>query len=300
MINFNIKLVEDDTGKPLPNTTYHLEYKNNIKPHKTDSSGIESGIKADVSQSISVYLDDDGGKKQSIYSMAFPVTGDLNGQTKVLKVPVVTLQLKFIDKNKKPISNYQFKTVYRGRTSEIRKANTRGIATVKALAGQQIEVIHQASGKASSNIVTDGSTEWTYSTDKLTENTTSSAGSTTSSQASSTMPSSQKPSPTKPSTSSDVSKGTVIRNDKITQQGPTHEVKTDQAKITIKFLDEATNKPLSGLTYWTQSTKYGKNASTTRSDGTRGRTHDSDVGISIAVLVNENGKEIKKGTIVNP
>ena len=56
--------------------------------------------------------------------MSFPVTGDLNGQTKVLKVPVVTLQLIFIDKNKKPVPNYEFKTVYRGRTSEIRKATT--------------------------------------------------------------------------------------------------------------------------------------------------------------------------------
>ena len=297
-VTFNIKLIEGDTGKPLPNTIYHLEYKNNIKPHTTDSSGVKSGITADVSQSIGVYLDDDGGKKQSIYSMAFTVTGDLNGQTKVLKVPVVTLQLIFIDKNKKPVPNYEFKTVYRGRTSEIRKANARGIAVVKALAGQQLKIIHVVANKFTSNIVTDGSTEWTYSTDKLTENNSSSAGSTTSSQAPSTTPSSQKPSPTKPSTSSDVSKGTVIRNDKVTQQGPTHEVKTDQAKITIKFVDEATNKPLSGLTYWTQSTKYGKNPSTTGSDGTRGRTHDSDVGISIAVIVNENGKEVKKGTIV--
>src|SRR5690606_16365254 len=81
-------------------------------------------------------------------------------------------------------------------------------------------------------------------------------------------------------------------------KGPTQEVGSDKAKITIKFLDEATNKPLSGLTYWTQSDKYGKNPSTTGSDGTRGRAHDSDVGVSIAVLVNENGKEIKKGTVI--
>lgn len=294
---FNIKLVEGDTGKPLPNTAYHLDYKNNIKPHKTDSSGVESGIKADVSQSISVYLDDDGGKKQSIYSMAFPVTGDLNGQTKVLKVPVVTLQLKFIDKTKKPIPNYAFKTVYRGRTSEIRKANARGIATVTALAGQQLKVIHIAANKFTRNIVTEGATEWTFDTGKLIKGSSSSASSA--SNLSSNNPSSaQKPNGTKPNTSSPVDKGNVIRNDKITQKGPTHEVKTDQAKITIKFLDEATDKPLSGLTYWTQSTKYGKNPATTGSDGTRGRTHDSDVGISIVVLVNENGKEVKKGTIV--
>lgn len=293
-VTFNIKLVEGDTGKPLPNTTYHLEYKNNIKPHKTDSSGIESGIKADVNQSISVYLDDDDGKKQSIYSMAFPVTGDLNGQTKVLKVPVVTLQLKFIDKNKKPVPNYEFKTVYRGRTSEIKKANARGIATVKALAGQQIKVIHQAIGKVSSNIVTVGKNGWIYGVDKLIEDSSSIISST----ASDTVPSNTSPSSQNPNNTSDVDKGDVIRNDKITSTGPTHEVTTDKARITIKFVDEATNKPLSGLTYWTQSTKYGKNASTSGSNGTRGRTHDSDVGIRITVLVNEDGKEVKKGTIV--
>lgn len=293
-VTFNIKLVEGDTGKPLPNTTYHLEYKNNIKPHKTDSSGIESGITADVSQSISVYLDDDGGKKQSIYSMAFPVIGDLNGQTKILKVPVVTLQLIFVDKNKKPVPNYEFKTVYRGRISEIKKANARGIATVKALAGQKLKIIHVAVNKFTSNIVTDGSTKWTYNTDKLIGD-PSNSPSSTSNVATSTPSSSQKPDNTKPSATD---KGNIIRNDKITPKGPTHEIKTDKAKITIKFLDEDTNQPLSGLTYWTQSTKYGKNASTTGSDGTRGRTHDSDVGVSIAVLVNENGKEVKKGTII--
>jgi len=296
-VTFNIKLVEADTGKPLPNTTYHLEYKNNIKTHKTDGSGIESGITADVSQSISVYLDDDGGKKQSIYSMAFPVIGDLNGQTKILEVPVVTLQLIFVDENKKPVPNYEFKTVYRGRISEIKKANARGIATVKALAGQKLKIIHVAVNKLTSNIVTDGSTKWTYNTDKLIEDPSNSPSSTssTSNVATSTPSSSQKSDNTKPSATD---KGNIIRNDKITPKGPTHEIKTDKAKITIKFLDEDTNKPLSGLTYWTQSTKYGKNASTTGSDGTRGRTHDSDVGVSIAVLVNENGKEVKKGTII--
>ena len=293
-MTFNIKLVEADTGKPLPNTTYHLEYKNNIKTHKTDGSGIESGITADVSQSISVYLDDDSGKKQSIYSMAFPVIGDLNGQTKILKVPVVTLQLIFVDKNKKPVPNYEFKTVYRGRISEIKKANARGIATVKALAGQKLKIIHVAVNKFTSNIVTDGSTKWTYNTDKLIGD-PSNSPSSTSNVATSTPSSSQKPDNTKPSATD---KGNIIRNDKITPKGPTNEIKTDKAKITIKFLDEDTNKPLSGLTYWTQSTKYGKNASTTGSDGTRGRTHDSDVGVSIGVLVNENGKEVKKGTIV--
>ena len=230
--------------------------------------------------------------------MAFTVTADLNGQTKVLKVPVVTLQLKFIDKEKKPIPNYEFKTVYRGRTSENRKTNARGIANIKALAGQQIKVIHLSSSKVSSNIVTNGVNGWTYSTDKLIEDSSSSASPTSSSHTSSSIPSSQEPIPKKSSASSDVDKGNIIRNDKITPKGPTQEIGSDKARITIKFVDEKTGKPLSGLSYITQSDKYGKKTSTTGSDGTRGRTHDSDVDIKIAVIVNENGKEIKKDSII--
>ena len=75
------------------------------------------------------------------------------------------------------------------------------------------------------------------------------------------------------------------------------EVASDEAKITIKFVDEATNKPLSGLSYWTQSDKYGKNPSVTSSDGTRGRAHNSLVGVDITVPVYEDGKKVKKDVI---
>ena len=143
--------------------------------------------------------------------MAFPVIGDLNGQTKILKVPVVTLQLIFVDKNKKPVPNYEFKTVYRGRISEIKKANARGIATVKALAGQKLKIIHVAVNKFTSNIVTDGSTKWTYNTDKLIGD-PSNSPSSTSNVATSTPSSSQKPDNTKPIATD---KGNIIRNDKI-------------------------------------------------------------------------------------
>ena len=44
--------------------------------------------------------------------MAFPVTGDLNGQTKVLKVPVVSFVIKFVDRHNNVISNYEFMTLY--------------------------------------------------------------------------------------------------------------------------------------------------------------------------------------------
>ncbi len=71
------------------------------------------------------------------------------------------------------------------------------------------------------------------------------------------------------------------------------EVSSDETKITIKFVDEATNKPLSGLSYWTQS----DNLSVTNGDGTRGRAHNSLVGVDITVLVYEDGKEVKKDVI---
>ncbi|MGP5501286.1 hypothetical protein [Psychrobacter faecalis] len=301
-VTFNIKLVEGDTGKPLPNTTYHLEYKNNIKPHKTDSSGIESGITADVSQSISVYLDDDDGKKQSIYSMAFPVTGDLNGQIKVLKVPVVSFSIKFVDNNNQPIPRYEFKTLYRGRKSAIKRANRQGISTIKALAGQKLTVIDGQDIAQTTAIVTYGSKQWTMiiGTD-ITEEDISDTSDTLSQEASATPKTSKQEDKLKPQTEQNpvikVEKPKVTEVEKKTETGPMLEVASDEAKITIKFVDEATNKPLSGLSYITQSTKYGKNTSVTGKDGSRGRTHDSLVGIDITVLVYEDGKNVEKDVI---
>lgn len=298
-VTFNIKLVEADTGKPLPNTTYHLEYKNNIKPHKTDSSGIESGITADVGQSIGVYLDDDDSKKQSIYSMAFPVTGDLNGQTKVLKVPVVSFSIKFVDNNNQPIPHYEFKTLYRGRHSAIKRANRQGISTIQALAGQKLTVIDGQDRAQTTAIVTYGSKQWTMiiGTDITEED----ISDTLSQEASTTPETSKQEDKPKPQTEQNpvikVEKPKVTEVEKKTETGPTLEVASDEAKITIKFVDEATNKPLSGLSYITQSTKYGKNTSVTGNDGTRGRTHDSLVGVDITVLVYEDGKEVEKDVI---
>ena len=302
-VTFNIKLVEGDTGKPLPNTTYHLEYKNNIKPHKTDSSGIESGVTADVSQSIGVYLDDDNGKKQSVYNMAFPVTGDLNGQTKVLKVPVVAFSIKFVDNSNQPIPHYEFKTLYRGRQSAIKRANRQGISTIKALAGQKLTLIDGQGRAQTTAIVTYGSKQWTMMIGtNITEEDISDASDILNQEASTTPETSEQEDKPKPQTEQNpvikVEKPKVTEVEKKTETGPTLEVASDEARITIKFVDEVTNKPLSGLSYITQSTKYGKNTSVTGNDGTRGRTHDSDVGIRIKVLVNEGGKEIEKDVII--
>ena len=300
-VTFNIKLVESDTGKPLPNTIYHLEYENNIKPHKTDSSGIESDIKAEVSQSIGVYLDDDNGKKQSIYSMAFPVTGDLNGQTKVLKVPVVTLRLIFIDKNKNPVSNYEFKILYRDRQSAIKRANSQGISTIKALAGQKLTVIDGQGRAQTTAIVTYGSKQWTMIIGtNITKEDISDVSDALSQEAPATSKTSKQDEALKTETEQNpiikLEKSEVKEIEKKTEEGPVLEV-SNLAKITIKFVDEKTNKPLSGLSYITQSNLYGKNTSVTGKDGTRGKVHESKVGIDITVLIYENGKEVKKDVI---
>lgn len=49
---FNIKLVEGDTGKPLPNTAYHLDYKNNIKPTAQVLNQASKQMSANLSASI--------------------------------------------------------------------------------------------------------------------------------------------------------------------------------------------------------------------------------------------------------
>lgn len=296
-VTFNIQLVEGDTGKPLPNQTYYLDYKNNIKPHTTDASGIDANIKADVDQSISVLLPDDDGKKQSIYSMAFPVTVDLNEQTKVLKVPVVSFSIRFVDVNDKIIPNYAFKTIYRDRESKIRKANSQGITQLKALAGQKITIIDSKDRAKASGIVTDGALKWTIRINGLgvEEAKTDDKSPKTVNDVENGNQSKSDISPEdKPTPEIKVEKPKIKEKETITEKGPTHEVESDETEVVIKFLDESTNKPISGLTYFTEST-YGKNASVTGSDGTRGKPHISAIGVEITVLVYEDGKEVEKG-----
>ena len=235
--------------------------------------------------------------------MAFPVTGDLNGQTKVLKVPVVSFSIKFVDNNNQPVPHYEFKTLYCGRQSAIKRANRQGISTIKALAGQKLTVVDGQGRAQTTAIVTYGSKQWTMIIGKdITEEDISDVSNTLSQEISTTPKTSKQENKPKPQTEQNpvikVEKPKVTEVEKKTETGLMLEVASDEAKITINFVDEATNKPLSGLSYITQSTKYGKNTSVTGNDGTRGRTHDSDVGVSIAVLVNENGKEVKKGTII--
>lgn len=300
-VTFNIQLVEADTGKPLPDTTYYLEYKNNIKPHKTDGSGMDSGIKADICESINVWLDDDDEKKQSIYSMAFPVTNDLNGQTKVLKVPVASFNITFVNKDNKPLPNYKFMTLYRGKQSSVKTANAQGIANVKALVGQKLTIINDKEAAKVTKIVTDGAKNWLVMVDKnITAEDVKNAKNSLAKEPLVNDEDSKEDSKNKDRKEAKVQvvKPSIKETEKITEKGPTLEVKSDQARVTIKFIDESTNKPLSGLTYFTQSNKYGKNSSVTGSDGTRGRPHESLVGVVITVLVYEEGKEVKKGTIV--
>ena len=93
--------------------------------------------------------------------MAFPVTGDLNGQTKVLKVPVVSFSIKFVDNNNQPIPHYECKTLYRGRKSAIKRANRQGISAIKALAGQKLTIIDGQDRAQTTASVTYGSKQWT-------------------------------------------------------------------------------------------------------------------------------------------
>lgn len=233
--------------------------------------------------------------------MAFPVTGDLNRQTRVLKVPVITLQLKFVDKSKKPIPNYQFKTIYRGRTSETKKANVRGIATIKALAGQHLTLIDGEERATTTAIVTYGSKSWTIIIGKnILKEDVSKVSKSKEKAIPETSPvvRESKSTAKENATQTKIEKPKIKEVEKKTKNGPTLEVESDQTEVTIQFIDEKTNKPLSGVSYITKSVKYGKNTSVTGKDGTRGRPHGSLVGVEITVLVNEDGKEVKKDSFV--
>ena len=233
--------------------------------------------------------------------MAFPITEDLNGQNKVLKVPVVSFSVKFINKEGQLLSNYKFMTVYRGKQSAMKETNTQGIVHIKALAGQKLTFIDGKNDNKGTKIVTNGSKQWVIVIDKniSTEDIDRVSDTLGDSNSEETKPAEtpiEVAAEEKQTAQLKIEKPKVTETEVVTEDGPDLKVESDETQITIKFLDEETGKPLSGLSYITQSDKYGKNTSVTGSDGTRGRTHDSLVGIDITVLVYEGGKEVRKGS----
>lgn len=129
-VNFNIEIVEGDSGKAISNMNFFLTYKGNIKKHTADSRGIKQGINAEEGQDIEVSVEGDG-QKQVIHH--FQVSAALKNKTVKVKLPVHSFNIS-VTQDDKIVPNTLFSLFYRGREIP-KRTNNRGVINVRMLTG---------------------------------------------------------------------------------------------------------------------------------------------------------------------
>ena len=129
-VNFNIEIVEGDSGKAISNMNFFLTYKGNIKKHTADSRGVKQGIIAEEGQDVEVSVEGDG-QKQVIHH--FQVTTALKNTTVKVKLPVHSFNIS-VTQDGKPVPNTLFSLFYRGREIP-KRTNNRGVMSVRMLTG---------------------------------------------------------------------------------------------------------------------------------------------------------------------
>ena len=129
-VNFNIEIVEGDSGKAISNMNFFLTYKGNIKKHTADSRGIKQGINAEEGQDIEVSVEGDG-QKQVIHH--FQVSAALRNKTVKVKLPVHSFNIS-VTQDDKIVPNTLFSLFYRGREIP-KRTNNRGVINVRMLTG---------------------------------------------------------------------------------------------------------------------------------------------------------------------
>ncbi|MCJ0829422.1 hypothetical protein MN869_13325 [Acinetobacter sp. NIPH1876] len=129
-VNFNIEIVEGDSGKAISNMNFFLTYKGNIKKHTADSRGVKQDIIAEEGQDVEVSVEGDG-QKQVIHH--FQVTTALKNTTVKVKLPVHPFNIS-VTQDGKPVPNTLFSLFYRGREIP-KRTNNRGVMNVRMLTG---------------------------------------------------------------------------------------------------------------------------------------------------------------------
>lgn len=129
-VNFNIEIVEGDSGKAISNMNFFLTYKGNIKKHTADSRGVKQGIIAEEGQDIEVSVEGDG-QKQVIHH--FQVNAALKNKTIKVKLPIHSFNIS-VTQDGKPVPNTLFSLFYRGREIP-KRTNNSGVMNVRMLTG---------------------------------------------------------------------------------------------------------------------------------------------------------------------
>lgn len=129
-IQFNVQIVEGDSGKPIPNMNFFLTYKGNIKKHTANNNGVRQGVVAEEGQDIEVSVEGDG-QKQVIHH--FKVSSALNNQIVKVKLPVHSFNIT-VTQDGKNVANTLFSIFYRGREIP-KRTNLSGVINVRMLTG---------------------------------------------------------------------------------------------------------------------------------------------------------------------
>lgn len=129
-IQFNISIVEGDSGRAITSLRFYVTYKGNIKEHRTDQQGIKQGIVAQEGQDIELSVAGEGGY-QAIHH--FQVTSAMSNQTIKIKLPVQSFEI-LVKKDGKPVPNTLFSLFYRSREIS-KRSNSQGVIKVKMLVG---------------------------------------------------------------------------------------------------------------------------------------------------------------------
>ncbi len=268
-VTFNLKIIEGDTGKPIPNLNFKLGYKNRKKDHNTDKEGCCRNILAEKGYKITVFLNDDN-TVQEIFS--FDITSTLDGNTKTIKVPVESITIQIKNKLGLPIKNTKVFVKYRGHKRE-KQTSASGKIQLKALAGQRLSVYDKNGNKLFSNVVTFGKKSWTYN-----------------------MPSSPRNLNKKTDNQTNVKPNHTIRDIRNNNGHPVTKIQSDEVKFTIQFVDKKTRKPVSGYSYIIKSKKYGERNHSTQAQGKK--THTTVRNDDIVVYILKDNKNIKLDSFV--
>lgn len=129
-VNFDIQIVEDDTGKAISNMNFFLTYKGNIKKHTADNRGTKKGIIAEEGQDIEVSVEG-SGYKQVIHH--FKADAGLKNQTLKVRLPVHSFSIS-VTQDGQRVADTLFSIFYRGREIP-KRTNASGMVTVKMLTG---------------------------------------------------------------------------------------------------------------------------------------------------------------------
>lgn len=128
-IKFDIAIIESDTNRKITNMRFFVRYKDKIKEHTSDSSGIKTGIIAEEGEKLDILVNGSKGY-QKIKTIS--VTKGMENSCISVPLGLVSVKLKIHDSKGKILKSTKFFVSYRGREIE-KTTDNNGFIQLKML-----------------------------------------------------------------------------------------------------------------------------------------------------------------------